>query len=74
MGKRGEKEDQLPRMRREVANIFMRSAHYHQTSWRSGRFPNDWKKTSVTLTFKMSRKDDPGTDSSVSQPLSLGRL
>lgn len=38
MGKREEKEVQLPRVRREVANIFIRPVHHHQMSWRSGRF------------------------------------
>lgn len=72
MGKRGEKEDQFPRMRKEVANIFMRRLHHLQMSWRSGRFLVTGKRQVSHSSSRRAGRMIRGQPAS--QPPSLGRL
>lgn len=71
MGKRGEREDQFPRMRKE-ANIFMKPLHHLQMSWRSGRFLVTGRRQVLHSSSRRAGRMIRGQPAS--QPPSLGRL
>ncbi|KFV77602.1 hypothetical protein N308_11331, partial [Struthio camelus australis] len=58
-----------PQVLKELMNIIARLLSIIlERSWQSGEVPEDWKKVSVTPTFKKGKKEDPGNYRPVSLP------
>jgi len=61
-------DEMHPRVLREMADVVAKPLSIiFEKSWQSGEVPGDWKKGNITLTFKESGMQDPGTY----QPASL---
>jgi len=64
-----------PRVLRELAEELAKPLPIiYQQSWLAGEVPDDWRITSVTLTYKKGWKENPGNYRPVSLTLVLGKI
>lgn len=50
----------------ELADVIAKPLFIFQRSWRAEEKPEDWRKASITPTFKIHKKEDPGSYRQVS--------